>query len=426
MIKRMEFIGLVENDINSPMDPFELRKHESTIVVEPKYLSGLMGLDKGSLIQVFFYFDQSVDYKLQHFNYSGDFKGLFATRTPNRPSGIGMSTVKILKIRDNKLIVTGLDALNNTPVFDIKPFVKTFDTDELLRSDEKEILQNPRKHIQALIRHDNLCELLLMTGQIHGHFCRGVTIGVIAAYLGVKYFSADGDGLEDIVAIVEVNSCMVDGIQFVGGFTLGNNGLIYRDIGKTAVTFVKRKSGRAVRYFYNRDYAAKMAEKNAKKNAEKATKKAAKKDADNDRSETSGKLSKKDIFYKVVNQNIRTPELLNQFREIGMAGALEMLDYDFEKLFNKQEFHMKLPEHAKLFDSFECDSCHEMTMITRKIERAGKALCPTCGGTFMEASGNGINHINDINHINGINLINRVEKNRVEKNRAEKIGEICD
>jgi tRNA-Thr(GGU) m(6)t(6)A37 methyltransferase TsaA len=47
--------------------------------------------------------------------------GVFASRSPNRPNPIGVTKVKLLEVRGNILVVKGLDALNGTPVLDIKP-----------------------------------------------------------------------------------------------------------------------------------------------------------------------------------------------------------------------------------------------------------------------------------------------------------------
>lgn len=48
--------------------------------------------------------------------------GVFATRTPYRPNPIGLTVVELLERRGNVLKVKGLDALDGTPVLDIKPF----------------------------------------------------------------------------------------------------------------------------------------------------------------------------------------------------------------------------------------------------------------------------------------------------------------
>lgn len=58
--------------------------------------------------------------------------GIFATRTPDRPNQIGLTVVELLKRKKNILKVKGLDALDGTPVLDIKPF-DPLDTAEDLR-----------------------------------------------------------------------------------------------------------------------------------------------------------------------------------------------------------------------------------------------------------------------------------------------------
>jgi len=48
--------------------------------------------------------------------------GVFATRTPHRPNPIGLTLVELLKVEGNVVTVRGLDAVDGTPVLDIKPF----------------------------------------------------------------------------------------------------------------------------------------------------------------------------------------------------------------------------------------------------------------------------------------------------------------
>jgi tRNA-Thr(GGU) m(6)t(6)A37 methyltransferase TsaA len=54
--------------------------------------------------------------------------GVFASRSPARPNPIGITTVKLLERRDNVLKVTGLDAIDGTPVLDIKPYIPDDDS----------------------------------------------------------------------------------------------------------------------------------------------------------------------------------------------------------------------------------------------------------------------------------------------------------
>lgn len=53
--------------------------------------------------------------------------GLFATRTPHRPNPIGLSAVKIERIENNTLHVSGVDLVDGTPILDIKPYLPSSD-----------------------------------------------------------------------------------------------------------------------------------------------------------------------------------------------------------------------------------------------------------------------------------------------------------
>ena len=60
--------------------------------------------------------------------------GIFAIRSPHRPNHIGISIVKIERIDGNKLYFSEVDMLNQTPVLDIKPYVKYFDSRDNIKS----------------------------------------------------------------------------------------------------------------------------------------------------------------------------------------------------------------------------------------------------------------------------------------------------
>ena len=54
--------------------------------------------------------------------------GVFATRSPFRPNPIGLSSVRLLKIDEGELIVSGADVLDGTPIYDIKPYLSFSDS----------------------------------------------------------------------------------------------------------------------------------------------------------------------------------------------------------------------------------------------------------------------------------------------------------
>lgn len=117
-------IGHVENEFDKPVRPDDMQYAESRIVLDPALTPGLTGLEAGQQIMVVFYFHLIEDYDLlQHRR--GDptepIRGVFALRSPSRPNPIGVTTVDLLGIEANILRVRGLDAINGTPVLDIKP-----------------------------------------------------------------------------------------------------------------------------------------------------------------------------------------------------------------------------------------------------------------------------------------------------------------
>ncbi len=81
--------------------------------------------------------------------------------------------------------------------------------------------------------------------KFHGHMCPGLAIGYRAALSALKRFKRAKD--EELVAVVENDSCAVDAIQFMTGCTFGKGNLIFRDYGKQVYTFIKRPGGDALR-----------------------------------------------------------------------------------------------------------------------------------------------------------------------------------
>lgn len=117
-------IGFVESPYDQPTDPDTLRAAFSRIVLNPDLAPGLQGLEPGQQVMVVFYLHLSRGYELlQHPR--GDAarpaRGVFSLRSPNRPNPIGVSVVNLVHLQDNVLLVRGLDALNGTPVLDLKP-----------------------------------------------------------------------------------------------------------------------------------------------------------------------------------------------------------------------------------------------------------------------------------------------------------------
>jgi tRNA-Thr(GGU) m(6)t(6)A37 methyltransferase TsaA len=117
-------IGHVENNFDEPAPPPEIRAVESQIVIDPSLVEGLKGLESGRRIMVVFCFHRSHGFDLlQHpqGDRSRPRRGVFALRSPRRPNPIGVTVVDLVSIEGNVLLVRGLDAINGTPVLDLKP-----------------------------------------------------------------------------------------------------------------------------------------------------------------------------------------------------------------------------------------------------------------------------------------------------------------
>lgn len=106
-----------------------LSEETGSIKLNSELIDGLYGLVAEQYIEIYFYFDKSdklnleTELKFKH-HISGEIRGVFATRSPNRPNGIGKSIVEILEIRENVIKFKAVDMLDGTPVLDIKPYVE--------------------------------------------------------------------------------------------------------------------------------------------------------------------------------------------------------------------------------------------------------------------------------------------------------------
>ncbi|GBF34350.1 hypothetical protein DCCM_3462 [Desulfocucumis palustris] len=96
------------------------------IEILEEYQEGIEDIKAGSHGIVLFYFHQSEGYALKTVSRKTQERlGVFSTRSPNRPNGIGMSIVKFTRIEGNCIEFQGVDMLDNTPVLDIKPYDQT-------------------------------------------------------------------------------------------------------------------------------------------------------------------------------------------------------------------------------------------------------------------------------------------------------------
>lgn len=113
-------VAYVVNSCNESTHPDNIKPLESIIVVLPEYVDALYGIDKCEYLDIIFYFHKQEKIELVGKTIHNEIRGVFASRSPLRPNGIGVTKVKILHCEGNEIYVTGLDALNGSPVLDIK------------------------------------------------------------------------------------------------------------------------------------------------------------------------------------------------------------------------------------------------------------------------------------------------------------------
>lgn len=156
---------------------------KAMIVFEPKFRNpdALRGLEGFSHIWLIWGFHHNHNEKGDYDDWSPMVKpprlggntrmGVFATRSPNRPNSLGLSSVKLDKIEEHKeyglvLHVSGIDLMNQTPIYDIKPYLAYTDSHQealggfieettkqelMVEFDNEFLKQIPEKYHEALM-----------------------------------------------------------------------------------------------------------------------------------------------------------------------------------------------------------------------------------------------------------------------------------
>lgn len=127
-----ETIGIIHTPFtelrNMPIQPIVGKGIEGEVVVNPELVAGLKDLDMFSLIYLLWHLHAAGKSHLEVIPYlDGEKRGVFATRAPARPTGIGLSLVRLLTVDGNRLKICDVDMLDGTPLLDIKPYVPKFD-----------------------------------------------------------------------------------------------------------------------------------------------------------------------------------------------------------------------------------------------------------------------------------------------------------
>jgi len=190
----------------------------------------------------------------------------------------------------------------------------------------------------------------------HGHECMGVALGFRVAEAAMVALGGGRDIDEEMVAIVENDSCAVDAIQFMTGCTLGKGNLIFRDYGKQAYTFILRKSGKAVRITIKERT-----------------------------SEEDGSKEEQQKFLelrKKVFSGQATEEEKELYRAMTKRQTEKFLARPLEEVCHIQEVECAIPEKARIFASVTCSLCGEKVMEPRARVKNGNPVCIPCADSY--------------------------------------------
>lgn len=154
----------------------------------------------------------------------------------------------------------------------------------------------------------------------HGHECGGLTIGYKASLYAAQLLNLEFSDDEQVVCITENDACGVDAVQVMLGCSVGKGNLLFHVRGKQAFSFYNRKTAKSVRLVL--------------------------------RPKPAGMTKEESFAYY---QACRP-----------------------EEMFDMKETTIKLPEKARLFDSYVCDCCGETTGANWIRMAGDKKLCLDC------------------------------------------------
>lgn len=182
--------------------------------------------------------------------------------------------------------------------------------------------------------------------EFHGHVCPGLAIGYRAAMAGLDWLKENRSVDEEVVAIVETDSCSVDAIQVLTGCTFGKGNFLFKDHGKHVFTLFGRQTGEGVRL--------------------------ALKDG----------VIDPDSRHRELMQKIQAGDALageqEEFNILHRNMTLAILKKPVDEMFTIQPARSPLPKKAKIEASVPCDKCGEPTMGSRLVEKGDLKLCLDC------------------------------------------------
>jgi formylmethanofuran dehydrogenase subunit E len=181
------------------------------------------------------------------------------------------------------------------------------------------------------------------TIQFHGHLCPGLALGYRVAKAALRELKADRPQDEELVAIVENDSCAVDAVQFITGCTFGKGNLIFRDYGKHVYTLFNRRTNQGVRI--SEDYRG---------------------------------FEDDQRYPELKKRQEAGEDVSREMQVFKMEKASAILKADEKEILTITPVSSPPPEEAKIRGSLRCSVCGEKFMGSRSREKNGKVMCIPC------------------------------------------------
>ncbi len=184
----------------------------------------------------------------------------------------------------------------------------------------------------------------------HGHSCMGLAVGYRVSEAALCELGGTRDVDEELLAIVENDSCAIDAVQYVTGCTMGKGNLFFRDHGKPVYTFCRRSDGKAVRVVA--------------------------KGLDEKRYPELAALREK------LLSGDATEDDRKQYDQKAQEALKTFLTDPLESIVDIQEVEIDPPEKARIFNTVNCADCGERVMEPRARVKKGQMVCIPCSDPY--------------------------------------------
>lgn len=179
----------------------------------------------------------------------------------------------------------------------------------------------------------------------HGHVCPGLAMGYAAVKHGMSMLGLEFSRDEEIVAVVENDSCAVDAVQVLLGCTFGKGNLVFRNWGKQVFTFMDRRTGRAARISF--------------------------------RGPIPGSEERKAIRNR-IDARTASPDDRDKLKYLRDRAVLDLIGPDSISLFDVKEIEAEFPAETVPVSTVACAVCGEPTVMGRMVRDGDTLLCGDC------------------------------------------------